>query len=194
MKKILVALAAFIVASSVAAAAPKKILFFTKSSGFEHPVISWKDGRPGYAEKVLLTLGEKNGWEFAFSKDGSKFSRGEFAFQEEWYSLKDFTPDIHVLTVIDAPSMKGPEYQRPPYPTTWARKEGNGRVWYTAMGHREDVWTNPIFQDILVGGIQWALGEVKAELTPNLKEAAPEAYTNPPYPAAKPAPASTKAN
>ena len=119
-----------------------------------------------------------------FEKVGS-----EFIFQEEWYSLKDFTPDIHVLTVIDAPSMKGVEYQRPPYPTTWARKEGRGRVWFTALGHREDVWTNPIFQDILVGGIRWALGEATAEVPANLKETAPEAYTNPPFPEPKPAPA-----
>src|SRR5881296_231528 len=299
---------ALIVASGFAAptSPKKKILFFTKSSGFEHSVISWKDGQPGYAEKVLLTLGEKNGWEFAFSKDGSKFRKdylaqfdavffyttgdlctpgtdkqppmtlegkqalfdyvggghgfvgthaasdtfhtngenqkgadhyanhgdkadayvrflggefikhgaqqvarnkvtdpkfpgfehvpGEFAFQEEWYSLKDFTPDIHVLTVIDAPAMKGVEYQRPPYPSTWARKEGKGRVWFTAMGHREDVWTNPIFQEILIGGIKWALGEASAATPPNLKDAAPEAYTNPPFPEPKPVSAIPKAN
>lgn len=56
-----------------ASAATKKILFFTKSSGFEHSVISWKDGQPSHAEKILLDLGKKNGWEFVFSKDGSKF-------------------------------------------------------------------------------------------------------------------------
>src|SRR6266542_3373306 len=56
-------------------AAPKKILFFTKSSGFEHPVISWKNARPSHAEKILQKLGEKNGWEFVFSKDGSKFGK-----------------------------------------------------------------------------------------------------------------------
>jgi type 1 glutamine amidotransferase len=116
-----------------------------------------------------------------FEKVGETYS-----FPEEWYSLKDFTPDIHVMSVIDAPSMEGDEYKRPPYPITWARKEGQGRVWYTAMGHREDVWTNPIFQDILVGGLKWALGEVQAEVPPNLKETAPEAYTNPPYIEPKP--------
>jgi len=110
----------------------------------------------------------------------------DYTLMEEWYSLKDFTPDIHVLSVMDAPSMKGTEYQRPAFPTTWARKEGEGRVWYTAMGHREDVWTNPMFQDILVGGIRWALGEVKAEVPPNLKEVAPGAFTNPPYVASPP--------
>src|SRR3989442_2019976 len=70
-------LLSLIVASGFAAptSPKKKILFFTKSSGFEHSVISWKNGQPGYAEKVLLKLGEKNGWEFTFSKDGSKFSK-----------------------------------------------------------------------------------------------------------------------
>jgi type 1 glutamine amidotransferase len=102
--------------------------------------------------------------------------------------LKDFTPDIHVLSVIDAPSMEGVEYERPPYPSTWARKEGKGRVYYTAMGHREDVWTNPVFQDILVGGTKWALGDIVADVAPNLEQTAPGAYTNPPYVAPKPAP------
>jgi len=49
-----------------------KLLFFTKSSGFEHSVISWKGGKPSLAEKVFLDLGSKNTWEFEFSKDGSK--------------------------------------------------------------------------------------------------------------------------
>jgi len=289
----------FLAAALTASAAPKKILFFTKSSGFEHSVISWKNGRPSFAEKILLDLGAKNGWEFTFSKDGSKFGpeylaqfdavffyttgdlcsegtdknppmtpagkqalfdyvRGgkgfigthsatdtfhtaneskkgpdryanhgtnadpyacfiggefiihgaqqvatnrvidpkfpgfenvgdSFAFQEEWYSLKDFAPDDHCLTAIDAPHMKGPMYDRPAYPNTWARNEGKGRVWYTALGHREDVWTNPTFQQILVGGIKWALGEVSADVMPNLQTAAPGAYTNPRYIEQKPA-------
>ena len=61
--------------ATAADAQPKKILFFTKSSGFEHSVITWKNGRPSHAEKVLTELGTKNGWEFTFSKDGSKFGK-----------------------------------------------------------------------------------------------------------------------
>lgn len=284
-----------VVTTTIATAAdPQKILFFTKSSGFEHSAITWKNGRPSHAEKVLSELGAKHDWEFTFSKDGSLFSDeylaqfdavffyttgdllspgtdkqppmtpegkqalfdfvrsghgfigthsasdtfhtsnesrkgpdryrnhgpdadsyvrflggefikhgrqqeakntvtdnafpgfenvgSEFTLKEEWYSLKDFTPDIHVLTVIDSPAMDGIEYERPAFPTTWARREGEGRVWFTAMGHREDVWTNPMFQEILVGGIRWALGEVSAEVPPNIHETAPGAYENPPYP------------
>jgi len=296
------ALFSLVVAASAASAATRKILFFSKSSGFEHSVISYKNGQPSYAEKILADLGGKNGWEFTFSKDGSKFSRdylaqfdavffyttgnllepgtdknppmtaegkqalfdfvsagkgfigthsasdtfhtnneankgpdryknhgaeadayvrflgGEFikhgkqqeaamtcvdpkfpglekyaagfAFPEEWYSLKDFTPDIHVLLVQESGKMEGVEYQRPPYPATWVRAQGKGRVFYTSMGHREDVWTNPIFQDVLIGGIKWALGDAKADIPPNLEKAAPGWASNPPYvepPAPKPA-------
>jgi len=278
----------------VAADAPqRKLLFFTKSSGYEHVVISWKDGAPSFAEKELLKLGAENNWKFEFSKDGSKFSPEYFAqfdalvfyttgdlcdkgkdgnppmsaagkqaifdyvkagkgfvgvhsasdtfhtnneadkgpdryinhcekadpyvhflggefiihgkqqeaknividpkfpgfekvgesftFNEEWYSLKDFKDDIHVLTVMDSPKMEGTMYERPAFPNCWARAEGKGRVFYTAMGHREDVWTNPIFRQILVGGIKFATGDAQADLTPNLKTAAPGAEQNPKY-------------
>ena len=32
---------------------------------------------------------------------------------------------------------------------TWARSYGKGRVFYTSMGHREDVWENPKYQGLL---------------------------------------------
>jgi type 1 glutamine amidotransferase len=32
-------------------------------------------------------------------------------------------------------------------------------VFYTALGHREDIWsTDPLFKAHVVGGIRWALG------------------------------------
>jgi hypothetical protein len=48
------------------------------------------------------------------------------------------------------------------------------------MGHREDVWTNPTFQSILLGGISWAFGNVKADVKPNLEQAAPRHADIPP--------------
>jgi hypothetical protein len=60
------------------------------------------------------------------------------------------------------------------------------------MGHRDDVWANPRFQDILTGGIRFALGEAKADVTPNIREITPDAWTNPPYTEPKPAPAAKK--
>jgi type 1 glutamine amidotransferase len=103
----------------------------------------------------------------------------DFALLEEWYSLKNFAPNMHVLLVQETRGMRGWEYQRPPYPATWAHKYHYGRVFFTSMGHREDVWENPIFQQVLMGGLSWALGNVEADVKPNLKNVAPEAGTMP---------------
>jgi len=45
------------------------------------------------------------------------------------------------------------------FPIAWVKNEGKGRVFYTSLGHREDVWTNPLFQKHLLGGIGWTLGK-----------------------------------
>ncbi len=105
----------------------------------------------------------------------------EFTLHEEWYSLKNFAPDLHVLLVLDPAGMTGGEYQRAPYPSTWVRRDGKGRVFYSNMGHREDVWDNPIFQSVVFGGLEWALHRVNADVTPNLAQVAPQAGVLPKY-------------
>ena len=95
------------------------------------------------------------------------------SFVEEWYSLKNFAPDLHVILTQHCESMKGPMYQRQPYPETWARMHGKGRVFYTSMGHREDVWSKPEFQGLVVGALKWITGQV--DITPNIKEGALQA-------------------
>ncbi len=97
----------------------------------------------------------------------------EVQWMEEWYSMTEFAPDMHVILVTETSGMSGPPYQRPDYPDTWARMEGKGRVFFTALGHREDTWAEPEFQGIIFGGLDWALGRVDADLTPNLKQVAP---------------------
>jgi type 1 glutamine amidotransferase len=42
-------------------------------------------------------------------------------------------------------------------PLAWAKSFGNGRVFYTALGHREDVWQNSLYQEHILGGIRWVL-------------------------------------
>ena len=105
----------------------------------------------------------------------------DFGPNEEWYSLKNFPSDLHVLLVQDTGTMQGPSYQRAPYPSTWARMHGKGRVFYTSMGHRDDVWTNPVFQEVLMGGLNWALRRVDADVTPNINKVAPHANELPKY-------------
>ena len=277
----------------------RKVLFFSKSSGFEHSVIKRKGDSPSFAEQVLSELGPKHNIEFTFSKDGSLFNAGYlkqfdafffyttgdltkegtdknppmspegkqafldavkngkgyvgshsasdtfhtepdpadksaryqlngeksdpyihmlggefikhgpqqvarmtvvekkfmgfeklpdyFDMNEEWYSLKEFHSNLHVLLVQETQGMKGGEYQRSNYPATWARTYGKGRVFYTSMGHREDVWLNPLFQDILVGALGWATGNIDADVTPNLEKVAPK-YAELPSPTPAPVP------
>ncbi len=87
---------------------------------------------------------------------------------EEWYSNRDFAPDLHVILVMQTDGMAGADYRRPPYPLAWARRHGKGRVWYTGMGHREDIWDTPEFRGLAIGGINWAGGRIDADVTPNL--------------------------
>lgn len=270
-------------------AAPLRVLYFTKSSGFEHSVIKWVDGKPSYSEKILTALGAKNEIEFTFSKDGSHFTAdylaqfnvllfytsgdltsvgtdghpgitgngmsalfdyvagggalvglhsagdtfhsqergggnnprrlqryrnygeaadpyckmlgGEFIrhgpqqvaratvvdpkfpgfgelgaelnVNEEWYTLKDFAANDHVLLVMQTAGMLGGDYARPPYPLAWVRPHGKGRVAYQAMGHRDDVWDSTAYQSMLVGLLQWSAGKAEADITPNLSQVAP---------------------
>lgn len=98
-----------------------------------------------------------------------------FPLHEEWYALKNFADDLHVILVQETAGMKGTCYQRPPFPSTWARRHGRGRVFFTAMGHREDVWVEPRFQQIVLGGLAWALGNVDADVTPNIRRVTPHA-------------------
>lgn len=74
LPKTLLAVVALGLSLAGAHAAPLRVLYFTKSSGFEHSVIKHLDGQPSYSEKIFSRIGAANGLEFTFSKDGSKFS------------------------------------------------------------------------------------------------------------------------
>ena len=39
----------------------------------------------------------------------------------------------------------------------WRKEYGRGRVFYTSLGHREEVWQDARFRQHLLGGLRWAL-------------------------------------
>ena len=57
------------------------------------------------------------------------------------------------------------------YPIAWTKTVGQGKVFYTALGHREDVWENPVYQKHILEGVRWALGLVEADAVPQNTEA-----------------------
>jgi type 1 glutamine amidotransferase len=97
------------------------------------------------------------------------------SLKEEWYTLKNFAKDLHVILIEDNEGMEGDCYQRPPFPMTWARMHNKGRVFYTSFGHRDDIWTNPGVQGIIAGGLAWAMRNVNVNVTPNIGKATPKA-------------------
>lgn len=44
-------------------------------------------------------------------------------------------------------------------PWTWVREQGKGRVFYTAYGHDERVWSHPEFHKLMEKGILWAVSD-----------------------------------
>ena len=110
----------------------------------------------------------------------------ESKFLEEWYTLKNFAPDLHVILLQETHGMTDPCYQRPPYPATWARTQEKGRVFYTSFGHREDILVNPKVKSLILGGLAWALRRADADVTANISEVAPGANTLAKLPPPKP--------
>lgn len=96
---------------------------------------------------------------------------------DEWYTFKNMLKEkIHVLALLDPRDQRQaqPEkYNIANYPVVWCSQEGKGRVYYNAMGHREDVWDNPDFQQTVVDAINWASGKGPADADPNFADVAP---------------------
>src|SRR5262249_30536139 len=56
----------------------KRILMYTRSQGFEHPVVKRKGDKLSLAEQIVTDLGGKHGFEVVCEKDGRVFQSKEF--------------------------------------------------------------------------------------------------------------------
>jgi len=85
-----------------------------------------------------------------------------FEMTDEIYQFRSWTrQDVHVLLSLDPASVditKGKRGDRD-YALAWWRVCGRGRVFYTALGHRLEVWSDPRFRRHLLGGIRWAMSQ-----------------------------------
>ncbi len=107
----------------------------------------------------------------------------EFTKTEEWYACTSFVPDLHVILVQHTSTMptgRGGQreemYRGDAYPETWARTQGKGRVFYTSMGHRQDVWMDPLYKKMVLAALAWTTGVAKFEAKPNFAEACPKLW------------------
>lgn len=79
-----------------------------------------------------------------------------YTVYDEIYEFKSFDRSkVHGLLTLD----KHPQTLHPgDHAVTWCKDVGRGRLFYTSLGHREDVWTSTPYQQHVLGGICWALG------------------------------------
>lgn len=95
---------------------------------------------------------------------------------DEWYQFRKMNQtDMHVLALLDPGDEreKQPRYNVPAFPIIWCSQIGEGRVYYNGMGHREDVWTDEVFQKSLQDAMKWALGHGPANAEPNWEAVVP---------------------
>lgn len=87
-----------------------------------------------------------------------------FMIHDEIYEYKNWERGkVHMLLTMHKHPQKD---QQGDFPIAWTNRLGKGRMFYTSLGHREDVYENAIYLKHLEGGIKWALGLEKGDDTP----------------------------
>ena len=99
---------------------------------------------------------------------------GRRGLKEEMYQFKNFDPaTVRVLAVLD---MERTALKRPHLvPVVWAKQVGKGRVLYTSLGHRDDVWRADWYQQHLTQSLRWLMGDARGSAEPNPRESEREA-------------------
>ena len=93
-----------------------------------------------------------------------------FDITDEIYTFKDpySRQKLRVLLSIDWENSKLSKGNRQDndYALSWVRAYGKGRIFYNAFGHQNPIWWNPAVLRYYLDGIQFALGDLKADTTP----------------------------
>lgn len=94
----------------------------------------------------------------------------EFVLRDEIYQYHDYARDkARVLMRLDPSKldMKNKNVHRTDgdFAVTWAKMYGNGRVYYSSLGHPVDNWDNPNIQTMYTEAIRWATRQIDAEVS-----------------------------
>ncbi|MEZ4699022.1 MAG: ThuA domain-containing protein [Rhodothermales bacterium] len=92
---------------------------------------------------------------------------------DEFYAYKEMNPDVTVLITIDEKTYRGGtngDY----HPMAWYHAFDGGRAFYTNMGHTKSTFSEPLYLEHLLGGIQYAIGQTDVDFarahTPRMPE------------------------
>jgi type 1 glutamine amidotransferase len=107
------------------------------------------------------------------------FHGKEFEIHDETYTFAQHSfsrRNVHVLTSIDYDKMSPADKAKEANPRTdadyalsYIRREGQGRVFYEGHGHSYRVYAMTPMLEHLRAGIQYALGDLKADDSPSVK-------------------------
>jgi type 1 glutamine amidotransferase len=107
------------------------------------------------------------------------FHDKEFEIHDETYTFAQDSfsrKNVHVLTSIDYSKMSAADKAREENPRTdgdyalsYIHREGNGRVFYEGHGHSDRVYAMTPMLEHIRAGIQYALGDLKADDSPSVK-------------------------
>ena len=80
-------------------------------------------------------------------------------FKDEWYNfIKSVSKDVNVLASLEEDSYQGKKMNTDNHPITWYHHYHGGRVFYTGMGHTDEIYKDIRFQKLIQGAILWATG------------------------------------
>ncbi|HEX4149959.1 MAG TPA: ThuA domain-containing protein, partial [Pirellulales bacterium] len=115
------------------------------------------------------------------------FGGKPFPFSDEIYAFRapysrdklrvllsiDYPNSPHVQQTEEAMRKKGDKAAAPiradhDYAVSWIHRWGEGRVFYCSLGHRNEVVRDPAMIRFYLAGIQYALGDLRADDTPAL--------------------------
>jgi type 1 glutamine amidotransferase len=107
------------------------------------------------------------------------FHGKEFEIHDETYTFEQDSfsrRNLHVLTSIDYDKMSAEDKAKEArprsdadYALSYIRREGKGRVFYEGHGHSDRVYAMTPMLEHLRAGIQYALGDLKADDSPSVK-------------------------
>lgn len=85
-----------------------------------------------------------------------------FERTDEFYSFKNINDNIKVLVKIDEKTYTGGT-NGDNHPMSWYHEYDGGRAFYTAMGHTDQTYDEPLFISHLAGGLEYVLGGNKPQ-------------------------------
>ena len=117
---------------------------------YDHPGIN--DTFPNVQEGVWQVVDADN--------NATKHLPKQWKRKDEFYSYKKLNKDVHVLLTINESSYGG-GLKMGEHPMAWYHDYDGGRAFYTAGGHTKESFSEELFLQHLLAGIQYAIGDNK---------------------------------